>query len=59
MLYQTQDPILREKYIKDSAIDHSECCKNKSKKRDKKKDSENTNAKPNPLLKLSSTIQVE
>ncbi|KAJ0179367.1 hypothetical protein K1T71_005079 [Dendrolimus kikuchii] len=59
MLYQTQDPVLREMYIKNSAVDHSECCKNKTKRRERKRDSENSSNKLSPIAKLPPVIQVK
>lgn len=60
MLYQTQDSVLREQYIKDSGVDHTECCRNKQKRKEKKKDNENVIVKSIPLqLKPTSTIQVK
>lgn len=49
LAYCTQDPVLKEKYQKECAVDDSECCKDKLKRKSitiKKKDAEeNTNIK--------------
>ncbi|CAK1578404.1 unnamed protein product [Parnassius mnemosyne] len=64
--YNTQDPELKDAYQKDCALDYSECCKNKIKKRErsdsnKKKDSEVLTKKSTASIisKISPAIQVK
>lgn len=63
--YQTQDPDLKEAYQKDCAVDHSECCKNKSNKKkekfERKKDVDTSSkraAAVAAMSKIPPTIQV-
>ncbi|CAG4964492.1 unnamed protein product [Parnassius apollo] len=64
--YNTQDPELKDVYQKDCALDYSECCKNKIKKKErldsiKKKDSEVLTKKSTASIisKISPAIQVK
>nr|XP_026491084.1 uncharacterized protein LOC113397134 [Vanessa tameamea] len=63
--YETQDLVLKETYQKHCALDHSECCKNKVRKKDsKRKESESTPSTRKStaaavISKIPPTIQVK
>ncbi|XP_028177002.1 uncharacterized protein LOC114364864 [Ostrinia furnacalis] len=64
--YKTEDPLLKEKYQKDCATDHSDCCKHKSNRRKEKSESakkrdeiKKENETKKAISKIPSTIQVK
>ncbi|CAH2062786.1 unnamed protein product, partial [Iphiclides podalirius] len=64
--YNTQDPELKETYQKDCAVDYSECCKNKTRRKEKpevikKKEAETAAKKTTASIisKISPAIQVK
>lgn len=61
----TQDPILKEAYQKHCALDHSECCRNKFRRKEKEIKKKELEPAPKKVLtdsiisKIPPTIQVK